>query len=126
VAAELNGFILGPYPFIIRSGTETGDTKILYVACCNSTHPKSQTPNPKQADMDHGVVGVSTVRAMIHRGLHNYDMLIHGGDFAYDVNTNSGKNGDEFFQSMSGITARLEKIGILLKFYPKYSLRFKV
>jgi len=92
-AAELNGFILGPYPFIIRSGTETGDTKILYVA-----------------DMDHGVVGVSTVRAMIHRGLHNYDMLIHGGDFAYDVNTNSGKNGDEFFQSMSGITARLPYI----------------
>lgn len=36
-----------------------------------------------------------------------YDALIHVGDFAYDMDSNEGKTGDEFMNQLQSIAAYL-------------------
>lgn len=36
-----------------------------------------------------------------------YDFIIHNGDFAYDLNTNNGRYGDEFMREIEPIAARV-------------------
>lgn len=36
-----------------------------------------------------------------------YDLIIHNGDFAYDLNTDGGRNGDRFMQAIEPIAARV-------------------
>jgi acid phosphatase type 7 len=39
-----------------------------------------------------------------------FDMLMHLGDFAYNVESNAGEKGDDFFRKMSPISARIPYI----------------
>lgn len=46
---------------------------------------------------------LSRLQEETHRGL--YDAAIHIGDFAYDMNTENAKVGDEFMRQIEGVAA---------------------
>jgi hypothetical protein len=55
------------------------------------------------ADMDKSIISRPLVRAMEKWNPSDFDFLLHGGDFAYNVQDNDGNTGDEYFQMMSDV-----------------------
>jgi Calcineurin-like phosphoesterase len=62
------------------------------------------------ADLDLSAQGTVTVDAWNNFPTASYDMLMHVGDFAYDIQNNNGTLGDAFFDYMSRSTSRIPYI----------------
>ena len=59
-------------------------------------------------DLSAGPQIIETVlRLMEEVHTHQYDAIIHNGDFAYDLDSESGLNGDSFMNSIQPIASRL-------------------
>ena len=59
------------------------------------------------ADMDINPNSASTVKKIHEIQDKDYDFLVHAGDFAYEIEDNGGRVGDEFFQEMSKTTKKV-------------------
>jgi hypothetical protein len=59
------------------------------------------------ADMDITNNSIPTIAKIKTLDSTEYDLMLHIGDFAYEIEDNSGKKGDDFFQTMSLTTAKL-------------------
>lgn len=53
------------------------------------------------ADMDITPQSAATVKKIREMQEQDYDMLVHVGDFAYEIEDNGGRVGDQFFEEMS-------------------------
>ena len=62
------------------------------------------------ADMDISEQSIHTMQRITEIRSSEYDLLMHIGDFAYDIDDENGKRGDEFFQAMSSTTRRIPYI----------------
>ena len=62
------------------------------------------------ADMDITKYSVETVKVIKTIKQEDYDLFIHVGDFAYEIESREGATGDEFFQEMSTITKSIPYI----------------
>ena len=59
------------------------------------------------ADMDINPNSASTIQKIHEIQDKDYDFLVHAGDFAYEIEDNGGRVGDEFFQEMSKTTKKV-------------------
>src|SRR3990167_447445 len=59
------------------------------------------------ADLDLSPEGTVTVDGWSNLPASGYDMLMHVGDFAYDIQDLNGTLGDQFFEKMSASSARI-------------------
>ena len=55
------------------------------------------------SDMDITQNSNETVKALKQLDWTQYDGLVHAGDYAYDVNVNDGKRGDDYFNALWNI-----------------------
>lgn len=62
------------------------------------------------ADMDISENSKTTVDRIISIKDDGYDLVVHIGDFAYEIETNNGRVGDDFFDKMSLTTTRIPYI----------------
>nr|AAW26678.1 SJCHGC01821 protein [Schistosoma japonicum] len=58
---------------------------------------------------DMGEVDAFSLPELIHqvKDLHNYDMILHVGDFAYNMETDNGRVGDKFMRNIQPIASRI-------------------
>ena len=82
--------ILGPFTFSLRDFSRTAETRFLVLA-----------------DFDVSMTSAPTFKSLAALDLARFDAIIHAGDFSYDLSTDSGKNGDSFFDSMKGFVTRV-------------------
>lgn len=54
-----------------------------------------------------GDLGVENAQSLprLQQELHRYDAIIHNGDFAYDMDSQNGKVGDQFMRDLESIAA---------------------
>lgn len=62
------------------------------------------------ADMDLTQNSKDTVARLMELKEKDFDFLLHIGDFAYEIEDNGGKKGDDFFEQMSKITRHIPYI----------------
>lgn len=55
------------------------------------------------ADMDYSLLSIPLINRMATWSQNSYDLILHGGDFAYDVDSLEGRRGDVYFEKMSEI-----------------------
>jgi hypothetical protein len=71
---------------------------------------RESTPNLRMfvvADMDLTPNSVETVKQIEAMSPNDYDIFVHVGDFAYEIEDKGGKKGDEFFAQMSKTTRKV-------------------
>lgn len=62
------------------------------------------------ADMDLTVYSTETIARMKQWNLNDYDVFMHLGDFAYEIEDDGGQKGDDFFEAMNVVTKSLPYI----------------
>ncbi|XP_015115464.1 acid phosphatase type 7 [Diachasma alloeum] len=91
--------------YIYHCGSKFGWSNIFYV----TTPPDSKTWTPQIVifgDMgNENAQSLSRLQEETQRGL--YDAAIHVGDFAYDMDTDEARVGDQFMKQIEGIAAYL-------------------
>lgn len=81
---------LGPFHFKLRNYDTHYDTRMIVLA-----------------DMDNTVNAQPTWQALSRIDLSTVDALVHAGDFAYNVNSDDGRRGDLYFNSMANIVTEV-------------------
>ena len=68
------------------------------------------------ADMDLSKESESTVAKIRDIKDDDYDMFVHVGDYAYEIEDYGGRSGDEFFQEMSKTSKRIPYLAVPVKY----------
>ena len=84
----LADYPVGPFVFSVRNLTEQGTARFVVIA-----------------DMDISGSSTHTQAALSSMDWSEYDGLIHVGDFAYDIQDDNGKKGDDYFNSLRNTIA---------------------
>ena len=62
--------------------------------------------------MDHTTNALPTFDEMSGFSLNQFDLYIHVGDLAYDINDQNGQNGDDYFNSLIPVVTKLPYLPI--------------
>lgn len=100
-----------PYVYYVEC-SDPRDSELKYKSEIYQLEMKDfDNPNRELAIAFYGDLGLvnaqSVPRLIKDVDERRYDLIIHNGDFAYDLNTNNGRYGDEFMREIEPIAARV-------------------
>lgn len=109
--ARMTNLDFMPYVYYVEC-SDPRDSELKYKSEIYQLEMKDfDNPNRELAIAFYGDLGLvnaqSVPRLIKDVDERRYDLIIHNGDFAYDLNTNNGRYGDEFMREIEPIAARV-------------------
>ena len=103
---QLNKNINLRIPSVYQCGSKFGWSDVFYVSTVPDDSPNWAPQVVIFGDMgNENAQSLARLQEETHRGL--YDAAIHVGDFAYDMNSENARVGDEFMKQIEGVAAYL-------------------
>lgn len=81
--------------------TKSDSSKVYLMPAQGAMSPPGEANIAVFADMDISAVSFPLLERMTLWNENTFDFILHVGDFAYNIQDNDGKKGDEFFEEMS-------------------------